>query len=252
MKRPLIGLISAPHYDNGVFFYGLLPAYSRAIAEAGGLPVMIAPNVDEATLRATYERLDGLIMAGGGDVDAAYYGMANADKVRNIDPVRDAAELTVIRWAASEDKPTLGICRGCQMMNVALGGTLWRDIPSEYPDFTGIDHSSAGKSVREHLAHRVDLLPNTKLAAAMDVPHRAIHVNSAHHQAVRQPAPALEVSAISEDGLVEGIELPSARFFVGVQWHPEELTASDVSSRKAMQRLFRAYVAAAAEAAARG
>lgn len=245
MKRPLVGIICGPHYDNGTLFYGLLPAYSRSVAAAGGLPVMITPNVDAETLYQTYARMDAVLMAGGADVDPTHYGMEMMPSVYGIDPLRDNAELTMIRWAAQDNKPLLGICRGCQMMNVALGGTLYRDIPAEYPDFTGINHSLSGAVARKQAAHQVDIFGQSQLAAALAVEHGRIEVNSMHHQAVRDVAPGLKVAALSEDGIVEAIELPEARFFIGVQWHPEELLESEISSRAAMERLFKAFVEAA-------
>lgn len=245
MSRPLIGIVCGPHYEDGALFYGLMPSYARSVAEAGGLPVLIVPTVDEATLRETYERMDAVLMAGGADVDPVHYGMEMTAQVYGVDPQRDHAELSMIRWAAQEDKPLFGICRGCQMMNVALGGTLYRDIPSEYPDFRGVNHSVRGAVARKQPAHQVDIFANSRLAAAMGVPDGRLAVNSMHHQAVRDVAPALKVSALSEDGIVEAVELPQARFFIGVQWHPEELLQSEIESRAAMERLFKAFVEAA-------
>lgn len=245
MSKPLIGIICGPHYENGALYYGLLPGYLRSIAAAGGLPVMIAPNHDEETLRAMFDRMDAVLMAGGADVDPKYYGMDGHPTIYGVDPLRDTAELAVIRWAAKEDKPLLGICRGVQMMNVALGGTLYRDIPSEYPDFTGVNHSNRGKGAWHLIAHKVDVLHNSRLAEAMGLSGGLVEVNSLHHQAVREVAPSLKISAVSEDGIVEGIELPDARFFVGVQWHPEEITGSQLSSREAMEHLFATFVRAA-------
>ncbi|MFQ3535541.1 MAG: gamma-glutamyl-gamma-aminobutyrate hydrolase family protein [Aggregatilineales bacterium] len=245
MSRPLIGIVCGPHYENGTLFYGLMPSYVRSVAEAGGLPVLIVPTLDETTLRQTYERMDALLMAGGADVDPRHYGMEMTPKVYGVDPQRDQAELSMIRWAAQDDKPLFGICRGCQMMNVALGGTLYRDIPSEYPDFRGVNHSLSGAVARKQPAHQVDIFANSRLAAAMAVPAGHLAVNSMHHQAVCSVAPSLKVSALSEDGIIEAIELPQARFFIGVQWHPEELLQSEIESRAAMERLFKAFVEAA-------
>ncbi|PJF34161.1 MAG: gamma-glutamyl-gamma-aminobutyrate hydrolase, partial [Candidatus Thermofonsia Clade 1 bacterium] len=145
------------------------------------LPVLIVPVVDETTLRETYERMDAVLMAGGADVDPIHYGMEMTPKVYGVDPLRDQAELTLIRWAAQEDKPLLGICRGCQMINVALGGTLYRDIPAEYPDFTGVNHSLSGAVARKQPAHAVDIFANSRLAQAMAVPAGRLAVNSMHH-----------------------------------------------------------------------
>jgi putative glutamine amidotransferase len=255
VSRPLIGIVCGLYHEHedehehehadAALLYGLMPSYAHAVAAAGGLPVLIVPTVDEATLRETYDRMDAVLMAGGADIDPAHYGMEMTSEVYGVDPQRDRAELSMIRWAAQDDKPLLGICRGCQVMNVALGGTLYRDIPSEYPEFAGVNHSLRGAEARKRPAHRVEVIANSRLAAALGVPEGALAVNSMHHQAVRDVAPALRVSARSEDGIVEAIELPEARFFIGVQWHPEELLQSELESRAAMERLFRAFVEAA-------
>src|SRR5215217_6944036 len=101
MPRPLIGITCGPHHDNGALFYGILPAYTKSVSMAGGLPVLIAPNVDEAVLRETYERLDGVLIAGGDDIDATFYGMENTSLVEGIDRARDTTEINVVRWAAA-------------------------------------------------------------------------------------------------------------------------------------------------------
>lgn len=242
MGRPLIGIIAASHFDNGVFFYGLLPAYSKSVAQAGGLPLMIAPDIGEEALRAVYERLDGVLLAGGGDIDPALYGMADGNGlgIYGISRERDLAEINLVKWALADDKPTLGICRGCQIVNVALGGTLYRDIPKEYPAFTGVDHSLWGKKPRDFYAHAVTVAPTTRLAAALGS-DGTMPVNSLHHQALRDIAPELRINATAEDGIVEGVEIPDARFFVAVQWHPEELTGRSAP----MRHLFESFVAAA-------
>jgi len=241
MRRPLIGITCGPHHDDGVLFYGILPAYIKSITMAGGLPVLITPNTDEQVLRETYERMDGVLLAGGGDIDASYYGMENTELVGNIDRDRDFTEINVARWAADDNKPLFGICRGIQAINVALGGTLYQDVPTEYPGYNGIDHDTWGKAPRSHLSHGVSVKPETHLATVIG--ETAPEVNSMHHQAVRDVAPGLIISAHSPDGLIEGVELPGARFYVGVQWHPEELT--DYS--EPMRRLFAAFVKEAAK-----
>ncbi len=236
MRRPLIGVTCGPRYDNGRLFYGSPPAYLESVERAGGLPVLIAPTHDLEVLRGLYERVDGVLIAGGGDVDPAEYGMESSDLVSSVHPARDFTELNITRWAAADDKPLFGICRGCQVANVALGGTLYRDILTEYPHNNGIDHDLWGKFPRHHVAHTVAIKPSTRLAAV--VGESTPPVNSMHHQAVRNLPSNLIVSATSPDGVIEGIEIPDARFFVGVQWHPEELTEYS----EPMRRLFKAFV----------
>jgi putative glutamine amidotransferase len=239
MSRPLIGITCGPRYADGRLFYGSLPAYTESVAVAGGSPVLITPNLDEDALRSIYERLDGVLIAGGGDVDPAYYGMTADGLVRDVDRSRDFTEISVTRWAADDDKPLLGICRGCQVANVALGGTLYRDIPKEHPGYNGIDHDLWGKFPRDYRAHTVAIAPQTRLASAIG--ETAPRVNSMHHQALRDVAPKLVAVANAEDGVIEGIEMPDARFFVGVQWHPEEM----IENSEPMRRLFETFVSAA-------
>jgi putative glutamine amidotransferase len=206
------------------------------VVKAGGLPVLIAPNVGQETLRHIYERIDGVLLAGGGDIQPALYGMDSSHLAHEVDRERDLAEINVVHWAAADDKPLFGICRGCQVINVALGGTLYRDIQAEYPGYNGIDHALWDKFPRDHIAHTVSVEPTTHLAAVIGVSRPP--VNSLHHQALRDIAPGLAVSAHAEDGLTEGIEIPRARFFIGVQWHPEEL----YDTSEPMRRLFVAFI----------
>lgn len=243
MRKPFIGIVCGLYQNErseNTPYYAIPAAYTKAIAEAGGLPVLIAPNIGELAIREIYERLDGVLIAGGGDVDPACYGMTADNLVHGVDPLRDRAEIDLTRWSAADDRPLLGICRGCQITNVALGGTLYRDIQTEYPGYNGLDHDLWGKVPRDYLAHSINIRPETHLASLLgeSVPQ----VNSLHHQALRDVAPPLSVSATADDGLIEGVEIPQARFFVGVQWHPEELT----DHSEAMRRLFAAFVKAAA------
>jgi putative glutamine amidotransferase len=246
MSKPLIGITCGAHKrDTGEFVYGVLPAYPRSVEQAGGLPLLIPPGVDPVALREIYSRLDGVLLTGGGDVDPSRYGMADDGLVHGVEPDRDAVEITVAQWAAAEDKPLLGICRGVQVTNVALGGTLYRDIDTEYDaaktsdSVTGVTHDLFGKMPRGYEAHGVEIAPDTRLAKILGT--STVKVNTLHHQALRDVAPQLKVVAHAPDGIVEGVELPSAKFFFGVQWHPEEMTPFS----EPMRRLFSAFVDAA-------
>jgi putative glutamine amidotransferase len=243
MTKPLIGIICGPYQQPQGPVYGSRPAYAESVAMAGGLPWLIVPTLPAEALRDIYEHLDGLVIAGGGDVDPARYGMEKNATIYNVDPNRDEAEILMIRWAVADDKPTLGICRGCQIANVALGGTLYRDIASEYPQNNGVLHEMGDAVKRENIAHTATIDESTRLAQALGVTQTG--VNSLHHQAVRDLAPGLRVAARSEDGIVEGIERPDSRFFVGVQWHPEEMAVSSKPESVPMRRLFEALVNAA-------
>src|SRR3954469_21702457 len=156
MAKPLIGITCGAYKrDSGELAYGVLKTYTHSVANAGGLPVLIPPVLDAESLRELYERIDGVLLTGGGDVDASQYGMTNDGLVEGIDLDRDVTEISVARWAASDDKPLLGICRGSQVVNVALGGTLYRDIPTEYGAPSDIDHDQSGKAPRGFEAHPV-------------------------------------------------------------------------------------------------
>src|SRR5450631_2385128 len=131
-KKPLVGIVCGYFHADQTPYYGNPAAYTKAVALAGGLPVLIAPNVGEEALHDIYERLDGVLLAGGGDVDPSCYGMSEDSLVHGVDPARDVAEINLVRWSVADDVPLFGICRGCQVANVALGGTLYRDIKTEY------------------------------------------------------------------------------------------------------------------------
>ncbi len=239
MRKPLIGVTcSFRREGEHSVFYGVYAGYTRALDAAGALPVLLTPNLSEETLRALFERVDGVLLTGGGDVDPALYGAADDPGLRSLNPDRDRMEIALTRWAAEADKPTLGICRGIQVMNVALGGTLYRDIAAEFGQ--GIDHDLGGTKSRDHAGHTVALESGSRLAALIG--DSAAAVNSMHHQAIRDLGKGLRPSATAPDGLVEGVEFQGARFIVGVQWHPEELFQYSVP----MRRLFEGFVAQAA------
>lgn len=214
--------------------------YSRnsfAIEKAGGLPVLIPSGLETATLRQIYERLDGVLVPGGGDINPEQYREEKHPLTAGIDDYRDAAESQVIRWAVDDDRPVMGICRGNQMINVALGGTLIQDVASETSTPIRHDHK-AHETPLAHHAHPITLNPQSLLANILGTSET--EVNSLHHQAVDQIAPGMKAVAWGPDGIVEALEMPGKRFVLSVQWHPENLIDDD----PAMLELFRAFVAA--------
>lgn len=241
MIQPLIGITTAKYTDHrGLpYFRGYAPI-AQAVIRAGGLPVFIPSGIDETTLRAIYERVDGVLIPGGPDVDPVHYDEA-AHPTVVIDYERDAVELPLARWSVADDVPLFGICRGHQVINVALGGSLIQDIPSHIP--TDIRHDTEAGEPRDEPRHTVNIDGSSALASVMGL--TLLHVNSLHHQAVKQAAPSARVTAISEDGIIEGIEFPGKRFALSVQWHPEDMYESDPT----MLRLFEAFVSAARERA---
>ncbi len=218
--------------------------YLVGIREAGGLPLLITPAHEGESLRAVYELLDGLLLTGGEDVEPTRYGeTVTAPKVEAV-PERDALEFRLFEWALADGLPVFAICRGIQVLNVALGGSLYQDLPSGRAGEVRHDQMKAEPPVpRPEPSHAVTVLPGSFLGDL--VGEGELRVNSMHHQGIKALAPPLFPVAYAPDGLIEAVEAndpaPPA-FLLGVQWHPEELLrAGDVASR----RLFDAFVVAA-------
>lgn len=239
MGRPLIGITcgtNALTLDAGHPQDLLNTAYSRSVLEAGGIPVILPNLADPDSVGTWLERLDGLLLSGGYDLDPALYGETKLNDTVQVDAPRDAFEIPLIREAAARDLPVLGICRGIQSLNVALGGTLFQDIPTQNP--SPIQHRQP--EGRDACTHQVVVMPGSLAARAAGA--EGFAANSFHHQAVNEVAPGLVVSGRADDGVVEALEALHARFILGVQFHPEELTAVSAEAR----RLFRAFVGASA------
>jgi len=236
---PLIGIPGGRDQSSrsGSPVFAQNRTYVEAVATAGGAPVLIPPNLDEGALRAIYERLDGLLLAGGGDLDPKHYGEAIHEKCGQIDKARDTVELTLARWALAEGLPVLGICRGIQVLNVAAGGTLYQDIASQMPG--SLKHDCWPDYPRNSLAHQVTVNGDSFLAAVLG--QTRVAVNSTHHQAVKDVPSNFRAVAWAPDGVIEAIEGHDHPFALGVQWHPEEL----VEDAPHMRRLFEDFVSAA-------
>jgi putative glutamine amidotransferase len=236
MRRPLIGLTTALRQDSpGIMSAGIRRTYVQAVLDAGGLPVLIPP-APEDVLHDIFSRLDGLLLPGGVDVAPAHYGEAPHPKLGAVEPERDNLELAMCRLALANDKPLLAICRGIQVMNVVMGGTLYQDIPSQYQ--TAITHASDLSLARNYIAHNVLIDPGSRLATL--VGSEPIAVNSWHHQSLKDIGRGLVVTGRASDGIVEAAEVPEHRFAVGVQFHPEDLYPTSERT----QQLFRGFVLA--------
>jgi putative glutamine amidotransferase len=240
-QRPLIGITGfetaypkpphAPLYATG-------QRYVHAIDEAGGLPVILSPGLSDDSLRAVFERLDGLLLSGGGDIDPAIYGEEPHPTIWGQDMNRDRAELAMAQWAAETQKPLLCICRGTQVLNVALGGSLLQDIETMQPK--ALRHMYDQEvTPREEITHAVTVDADSLLGELIQ--SQTAQVNSWHHQAIKRLASDLKVVATAPDGIVEAIEIPGHRFALGVQWHPEWL----YDRQPEMARLFNGLIAAA-------
>jgi putative glutamine amidotransferase len=216
--------------------YGINQSYVRALTAAGCAPVLIPILDDDDRLRAIYERLDGIVFPGGADIAPEEYGEQPIDNLNVIEAPRDRTELTLARWAFADDLPMLGICRGQQVLNVALGGTLYQDLLHQ--GVTQVEHSDADGRARTALIHPVRLDPSSRLAQLID--ETRVEVNSLHHQAVKTVAPQLRATGTSEDGVIEALESDDRRFLIAVQWHPEE-----IDTLPWVQRLFSGFARAA-------
>ena len=215
--------------------------YTEAVIRCGGTPVLLSPVAPEEAPRLL-DRVDGLVLSGGGDIDPSFYGGKLHDDMYSIDPVRDEFEFALVRAAQQQRKPTLAICRGLQVLNVALGGTLIEDIPSE---IGSTDHAVHGPDVVD--CHQtVQIEPDTLVAAAIGATEAC--VNSIHHQAVRQVAPGMRAAGWTSDGVIEVLDPEDHTWpLLAVQWHPEYLAVNDDEASLALFTSLVAEASAVAE-----
>lgn len=214
--------------------------YMMAVSVVGAVPVMVPLYDDDVdTLAELYDRLDAILIPGGVDMDPGSYGEATTEHCGALDPSRDRVELQLVRWAIADRKPVLGLCRGLQVINVALGGTLYQDIAAQRDGAIKHDYFPTMGYARDHLAHPIEITAGSRMQHLLE--SHAVRVNSMHHQGIKLLAPALVASAIAPDGLIEGVESADSHFLVGVQWHPEMLEMSDPHER----HLFGEFVHAA-------
>ena len=232
VTKPIIGVGSDVLQEKGerdrAFVY---TTYVESLRRAGAIPVIIPPQPENAVDIA--EELDGILLAGGDDCDPSVYGEQRHPTVEPMDPRRQKNDLTLARIARDRGIPTLGICLGVQVMNVAAGGTLIQDIDSEMR--TDIEHASEPS---DRLRHDVLIQDGTRLAGILG--EQELEVNSSHHQAIRHVGDGLRVTAHAPDGIIEGLEDPAHPFYLGVQWHPE-----DMPGERSASSLFGAFVEAA-------
>ena len=236
--KPLIGITTT----QSKTVYGqptvmLMQSYLNAVMQAGGVPILIPSLLSEDGWEVVYSRLDGILFSGGGDIGLAFSPGDPHPRIDEVDLQRDSIELKLLQAAASDGKPFLGICRGCQVMNVALGGTLYTHIPDQLTN--ALDHSYPG-NMRTALVHEVKIEEGTHIAKLFGEP--ILKVNSLHHQGLKTIAPSVRVAGHAPDGLVEAIELPDHPFGLAVQWHPEWLT-----DQESTRNLFRKFVETAGQ-----
>jgi putative glutamine amidotransferase len=231
MKRPLVGIV--PLYDEDKKSLWMLPGYMNMLEESGALPLMLPLTDEEEVLKQSVSMCDGILFTGGHDVDPALYGEEKKAYCGPLCRDRDRMETILLNLVLSTEKSVLGICRGLQFINVSLGGTLYQDLKKEHPG--AVSHHMDPPYDRSE--HSVRICKDTLLEKIFGE-RESICVNSCHHQGIKDPASLLRVDAVSEDGLVEAVDLPDHKFFLAVQWHPEFLFEKDEDSRK----IIHAYV----------
>lgn len=211
--------------------------YVWAVEQAGGAPVILPVTTDRDVIARYLGVVDGLLLSGGVDIDPKEYGDDPHPKLGEMDTDRDTTELPLIADALAQDVPLFAICRGIQALNVAMGGTLYQDLPSEFP--SDIHHAQNERQIpRSQFTHSVAIAPDSRLRTIVGAD--TMQTNSLHHQALKDIPAELVVTARAEDGVVEAAEVLSRRYVVAVQFHPEETAPHDEKSR----RLFEAFLAA--------
>ena len=228
-----------PQYDYEQEYLRVDPRYFHAVQACGGTPVLLPLTADPGEIAALAERFDGFLFTGGPDPLPALYGEQTLRCCGRIDHRRDALELPLLRKVLGRGKPVLGICRGVQVLNVALGGSLWQDLPAQCPE--SLLHSQ--QRPFDACTHRVAVAPGTLLHTL--VGQNELAVNTLHHQAVKAVAPGLVAAAHSADGVIEALCGPEGRFVLGVQWHPEWLFAAQEPARAIFAGFLEACRAAA-------
>ncbi|HEY9015875.1 MAG TPA: gamma-glutamyl-gamma-aminobutyrate hydrolase family protein [Gemmatimonadales bacterium] len=220
MSAPRIGVSGVVRPWEGADRTGVNGAYVSAVLAAGGVPLVLSPMLGSSLAARALDGIDGLLLTGGEDLDPAWYGAQPSPLLSPPSRQRDQFELALFAVARQRGLPILGICRGIQLINVALGGTLYQDLPSERPG--PVEHRPEG--ARDARSHRVRLQPDSRAASVLG--RAEVTVNSSHHQAIRDLAPGLVASGWTDDELIEAVETTGdAPWLLAVQWHPEEMHA---------------------------
>ena len=229
--KAIIGIV--PLVDETKESLWMLPGYMDGIAEAGGIPVMFPLTSDKQVIEQLLDTVQGVLLTGGHDVDPEMYGEKRMPECGTPCGERDLMESEVLKQALDRDIPVLGICRGIQFLNAYLGGTLYQDLPSQHA--SEIEHHQMPPY--DVPVHSVSIVKDSGLYRLLD--KETLSVNSYHHQAVKDKASGLNVMAVSEDGIVEAVEMPDKRFVWAVQWHPELSFRKDENSRMIFDEFIR-------------
>ena len=242
MKKPLIGLTCNYLHEVPCTIHACIGAerqqwqliaedYISVIRKAGGIPIILPNDSDMERTKEVAHHCDGILISGGNDVDPTLFGERISRYCGNLMPIRDTFDITLVRHIINDtQKPILGICRGIQIMNVAMGGTVYQDIPSE-----GFPIHNIHVTERNIPTHSIEIYEDTRLASLLG--EQKVMVNSYHHQAIHELAPDFVVNATSEDGIIECISIPGERFTLATQWHPEMMYDSEL-----MARIFKAFI----------
>lgn len=222
MNSPVVGITAFCDCEKTKKYTKIRCSYVNAVYRAGGTPIIIPPFDSNKKLHDYIDLIDALVLSGGEDVAPSSYGEDKVIELENINPDRDRWEISLFKEAYKTELPILGICRGMQLINVALGGSLYQDIDHQLD--CGLNHIPLDLRKRENLeyvSHKVNIIKNTYLDQILG--SAQLEVNSHHHQAIKEIARDLNVVARSECGIIEAVENNSSSFLIGVQWHPEDL-----------------------------
>jgi len=232
MAKPIIGITTGQRFIPATALYreeNVISSpieYFRAVIRSGGSPLFLPPTGDPAAVEAAMEGFDGLLLSGGGDMAPARYGEGPHNAAKRPQPARDDTELVATRIALERGMPVLAICRGIQVLNVALGGTLIQDIPSQIPD--ALVHRTS--PTEPHAYHELSVSPDSLLARVLGISEGT--VNSSHHQSANRLGEGLRVCARGPDGVIEALETDDGRPVLAVQWHPERTYDDSPLSRR--------------------
>jgi putative glutamine amidotransferase len=244
-RRPVIGIATQtlpPVVGERPPCWVMGQRYVEVLRSVGGVPwvIPLLPH-DPETMQEIFNRLDGVFLTGGVDVDPARYGETKQPYCGALDPDRDTIEIMLLKHAMDRHLPVLAVCRGIQILNVTCGGTLYQDVASQIP--TALKHDyfpTPANPSRKYLAHDIAVTPGTRLNRIFGA--NVVPVNSMHHQAIKDLAPGLVPNAYAPDGIIEGVEGSNGQYVIAVQWHPEELA----ETQPEMRRLFTSFIEAAA------
>ncbi len=236
MKKPIIGITSAYEIEDGLRNYHRTTVsidYTKSIIAAGGIPVVLPITSDVETIKEQLKLLDGLILSGGVDIDPKYYGEDFKRDIGIISPERDEGEFLILKEFYKTEKPILGICRGHQLLNIFLGGSIFQDLK-----YTGKETLKHSQDFYPELAvHKVKITDKENILAKLY--GEEVRTNSFHHQAINKLGKGLSVIATAEDGIIEAVQMKERKFLYGLQWHPEMMTAR---GNEEMKKIFVEFV----------